>query len=94
MVSVAVLRNMYAIGLLADNVRLYRNGRNLSQEALANMADIELSQVSRVERKLLNTGVSMIYALAKALDIKPAQLLEPTSTDINYLPIQEKALII
>ena len=94
MVSVAVLRNMYAIGLLADNVRLYRNGRNLSQEALANMADIELSQVSRVERKLLNTSVSTIYALAKALNIKPSQLLEPTSPDINYLPIQKKALII
>jgi transcriptional regulator with XRE-family HTH domain len=79
------LRNIHAIKLLADNLRLYRHGRHLSQQTLANMAEMECSQVSRIERSLLNTSVSVIFALAAALNIKPSQLLEPVSGTIDYL---------
>jgi len=65
-----------AMRLLAGNVRRYRNEQNLSQEALANLAGIEYSQVSRLERGILNTSVSVIVAIATALKIRPAQLLE------------------
>jgi transcriptional regulator with XRE-family HTH domain len=78
------LRSIEAIKLLAGNVKLYREGRHLSQEALANIAEIEYSQVSRIERSLLNTSVSVIFILAKALNIKPSQLLTPISANINY----------
>ena len=70
------LRNLGAMRLLAGNVRRYRNEQNLSQEALANLAGIEYSQVSRLERGILNTSVSVIVAIATALKIRPAQLLE------------------
>lgn len=78
------VRSMAAIELLAGNVKLYREGRHLSQEALANIAEIEYSQVSRIERSLLNTSVSVIFILATALNIKPSQLLTPISSSINY----------
>ncbi|ASU32372.1 helix-turn-helix domain-containing protein [Mucilaginibacter xinganensis] len=78
------LRSIEAIKLLADNVKLYRQGRDLSQEALANIADMEFSQVSRIERELINTSVSAIFLLAKALNIRPSQLLAPISSGINY----------
>ena len=70
------LRDKIAISVLAENVRKYRMEQNVSQEALANMAGIEYSQVSRIERGIINTSVSVIFALAKALNIKPSQLLE------------------
>jgi len=73
---VAQFRNNQAIELLASNVRKYRTAKNISQEALANMAGIEYSQVSRLERGLLNTSVSVIFALAKALEVEPYQLLQ------------------
>jgi len=62
--------------LLAANVRRHRIEQNLSQEALANLAGIEYSQVSRLERGILNTSVSVIFAIANALKLPPAQLLE------------------
>ena len=70
------LRDISAITILSSNVRKYRIAKNLSQEALANMAGIEYSQVSRLERGLLNTSVSVIFALARALEIAPSKLLE------------------
>lgn len=70
------LRNTAAIELLARNVRKYRTAKNLSQEALANQAGIEYSQVSRIERGLINTSISVVFALAKALEVEPGELLE------------------
>lgn len=73
--DVSQLRDPIAIKILADNVKMHRNACNLSQEALANLAGIEYSQVSRIERGVINTSVSVIFALAKAMDVQPSQLL-------------------
>jgi transcriptional regulator with XRE-family HTH domain len=73
---VSQLRDILAISILASNIRKYRIAKNLSQEALANLAGIEYSQVSRIERGLLNTSISVVFALAKALEIEPSKLLE------------------
>jgi transcriptional regulator with XRE-family HTH domain len=76
--GVPQLRDPVAIKTLADNVRVHRVQRDLSQEALANLAGIEYSQVSRIERGVINTSVSVIFALAKAMDVQPSQLLDIT----------------
>ena len=70
------MRNARAISVLAVNLRNHRLSRDLTQEKLAYIANIEYSQVSRIERGLLNTSISVIFILAAALDIKPSQLLE------------------
>ncbi|GAA4092554.1 helix-turn-helix transcriptional regulator [Mucilaginibacter panaciglaebae] len=70
------LRDIAAIRLLAENVRKYRIEKNMTMEALANEAGIEYSQISRLERGLLNTSVSVIFAVAKALKIPPSKLLD------------------
>jgi len=62
--------------ILAANVRKYRARSNLSQEALANLSGIELSTVSRIERGVLNSSVSIIFALANAMGVDPKQLLD------------------
>jgi len=73
---VAQLRNLGAMRILAKNVRKYRIEKNLSQEALANLAGIEYSQISRLERGILNTSVSVIFVVAQALEMPPSKLLE------------------
>jgi DNA-binding XRE family transcriptional regulator len=42
----------------------------LSQENLANLADVPLSQIGRIERGEINSTISTGYALAKALEIE------------------------
>lgn len=69
-------RDKSAIAILAKNVRKFRIDKDLTIEELANEAGIEYSQISRIERGLINTSVSVIFTIGKALDIKPSQLLE------------------
>jgi len=41
---------------------------------LAFEADIEYSQIAKIERGISNTTISTAYLLAKALEIKPIEL--------------------
>lgn len=65
-----------AIQLLADNVRKYRAMAKISQSVLAELVGVTYSQIARIELAEINTSVSMIYLIAKALDIEPSKLLE------------------
>ncbi len=69
-------RDIKAIGILAKNVRKYRTEKDMTMEVLANTTGIEYSQISRIERGLINTSVSVIFSIAKALEIEPSKLLE------------------
>lgn len=69
-------RDEKAIAVLAKNVQKYRIQKGLTQEALANLCGFEYSQISRIERGLLNTSVSVIFTLASKLDVTPGALLE------------------
>lgn len=65
-----------AIELLAKNVRKYRLKTGMSQTTLAELIGVTYSQIARIELAEINTSVSMVYLIAKALEIKPSQLLE------------------
>jgi len=65
-----------AIELLAKNVRKYRLKTGISQTTLAELIGVTYSQIARIELAEINTSVSMVYLIAKALDVKPSQLLE------------------
>lgn len=43
---------------------------------LAFEADIEYSQIARIERGIANPTISTLYVLAKSLDVKPQDLLK------------------
>lgn len=58
------------------NLKRLRNDASLSQEELANDADIPLSQVGRIERGEVNTTISTVYVLAKALNLEVAELFK------------------
>jgi len=62
--------------LVGENIKKFRLERNLSQEALANLSGIDWSTISRLERGVVNTSISVVFALSEAMGINPAQLLE------------------
>ena len=56
------------------NLRKIRLSKGISQEDLADKADLTLSQVGRIERGVINTSISTVYSLAAALEIEPMNL--------------------
>jgi len=69
-------RNEEAILTVADNIRKYRLEKNLTIMELANLVGVDYSQVGRMERGVVNPNVSIIFDIAKALEITPGSLLE------------------
>ena len=51
-----------------------RLAKKVSQEELAGETGFELSQIGRIERGTVNTSISHISAIAKALNISPSEL--------------------
>ena len=51
-----------------------RKKAGLTQVELANDADIPLSQVGRIERGEVNTTISTVFAIAKALNLEVSEL--------------------
>ena len=59
-------------------VQYYRKLRGMTQEAFADKAGISWSYLAKIESPTRAFGVSMekLFAIAEALDIPPAKLLE------------------
>ncbi len=58
------------------SVRVRREAKKLTQEALAEKADIDRTYISDVERGARNPALKIIVRLARALSVKPAELME------------------
>lgn len=58
------------------NLRLLRKEKGLTQEELANELDIEISQISRIERGIINTSIANASRIAKVLDLKISELFD------------------
>ena len=56
------------------NLKALRLGKKVSQEELAGRTGFELSQIGRIERGTVNTSISHVNAIAKALKITPSEL--------------------
>lgn len=63
-----------------NNVRKLRTARGISQEKLAELADLHRTYVGGIERGERNVAVLNIVALAKALECPPGELF--TNTDV------------
>lgn len=64
-------RERFAQNLRAERVRL-----GLSQEALGEACDLHRTEISLLERSARDPRLATIVRLARALDVRPAWLLE------------------
>jgi len=74
-------RNERGIAILARNVRKYRTEKGLTISQLALNLEVDYSQVSRIERGVVNATISMIFEIANELKIPPHQLIEELESD-------------
>lgn len=70
------VRNNKLIIQFGKHLRKVRIAKELSQEDLANDADIPINQIGRIERGEINASLSTLDAIAKALNIALSELME------------------
>lgn len=58
------------------NLCRLRKSKGLSQENLANDANIPINQVGRVERGEVNTTITTLHSIAQALNIPTSDLFD------------------
>jgi transcriptional regulator with XRE-family HTH domain len=71
-----VARQREGIKKFGERVRQLRLDRKVSQEDLAFKCGLEFSQISRIERGIINTSISHAFTIAKALDLEPYLLFK------------------
>lgn len=59
-----------------NNIKMLRIEKGYSQEKLAEVADFDRTYISLIERGKRNLSLLNICRFAKALDVKPFQLIE------------------
>jgi transcriptional regulator with XRE-family HTH domain len=69
-------RNERFIKEFGKRLRFVRKEKGLSQETLAHLSDLELSQINRIELGKINTSLSQVAVICDALQIQPKVLFE------------------
>tara|TARA_R110002049_G_scaffold275213_1_gene453221 strand:- start:9139 stop:9363 length:225 start_codon:yes stop_codon:yes gene_type:complete len=59
-----------------ENLRKHRKKNGLTQEQIAIDLGIEISQISRIERGVINTSIGNVNAIATALKIDVKDLFD------------------
>lgn len=65
--------------ILARNMRLARQRKGMSQEALADLAGVDRTYVSGIERQVRNPTITVVAKLAAALGCTTSDLLQASS---------------
>ena len=68
--------------MLGLNVRRRREERELTQEALAERANLDPTYISGIERGVRNPSVLSVVRIAKALGITTSRLMEKVDDGI------------
>lgn len=69
------VRNEHLIKVFGERVRVLRKEKGYTMEAFAGLAGIDARQLSNIERGKVNTTISSILVIAKALNISMSELL-------------------
>ena len=69
--------------LLAQRLKQLRSEKKITQEELAHLSDLTLSQIARIETVKINPTVSTMFRIAKALDVKITELFDFESIEIT-----------
>ncbi|MEP5602196.1 MAG: helix-turn-helix transcriptional regulator [Algibacter sp.] len=63
------IKNSEFLIQFGNNLKRTRKSKGFTQAELANDLGIEISQISRIERGIINTSVSTIYEISQALKV-------------------------
>ncbi len=63
-------------------IKELRDGKSMTQEDLADRANLFRTYLSRIETGMANPSLTVIHGLAKALDLSPGVLLESPTQDL------------
>ena len=69
-------RNDKFLKQFGTNLKKIRLAKNMSQEDLAFDAELDLTQIGRIERGITNTSISLVLKIAKALKVPVKDLLD------------------
>lgn len=72
-------RDSRVIKAFGKHLKKIRKELGVSQEELGYRTGLELSQIGRIERGVINTSISNVFLIADALQIEPKELF-----DFNY----------
>lgn len=64
-----------ALKQIGEKIRKFRMLKQISQEELANICEIDHSQINRMELGKVNFGISYLFKIAHALEVDPKVLL-------------------
>ena len=70
----AISKEKDAVVAFGKKVRLLRKERKMSMQLLANIAEIELSQIYRIETGKINPKLTTILKIAEALEVEIREL--------------------
>jgi transcriptional regulator with XRE-family HTH domain len=79
--------------LYAENIKRIRLEKNLSQEELAEKADISSAYVSEIENQKKIGKFETIASLADALEVEPYELFLPVGKSVSYDSRRAKSLM-
>ena len=72
----AYLKDKTFLNAFGKHLKELRLSKNMSQIDLAYECNMEISQISRMERGILNTSISNVFIIAKALKINHKELFD------------------
>lgn len=70
------IKNRKLIQAVGNHIRSLRIEKGLSQEDLANEADVPLSQIGRIERGETNPTISTLHVISEALGVELKKLVD------------------
>ncbi|MBL7690589.1 MAG: helix-turn-helix transcriptional regulator [Flavipsychrobacter sp.] len=70
------VRNEELLKVFGKRLKQLRESKGLSQQELANLCDIEHSQISRIELGKINTTISTLFLIASKLEIEATELIK------------------
>lgn len=71
-------------------LRKHRLQQKLSQEHLAELANLDRTYISQIERGLKSPSISTLIALARALEIKAHSLVSEVEGELEKFTIEER----
>ena len=72
----ALEKNPEFLQAFGNRVKQLRQAKGLSMRALADTLNIDVNQISWIERAKMNTSVLMAYSLAKVLEVPLTELFD------------------